>query len=163
MTDDSPFQFGGARKWKGFFDTDPIQKDILSPISFERAGIRQKVFAQLQLNLSSETLVHERRIYSFVDFLADFGGVLQVLTVFFAMLIGPWASFQFDFKAIQRLYLVLTKEQDLFEETEGMSQDAFKDAITQKEKQSGKQIWLSKLSFSRQLQLFMIQSLPSFC
>ena len=45
--------------------------------------------------------------------MGDFGGLYECLVIIINVLISSWASFNFHLKAMQKLYLVKTKEPEL--------------------------------------------------
>ena len=49
-----------------------------------------------------------------MDLLGYYGGLAEVVTVFFAFLVGPVAEHSFLMKAIRKLYLIKTKNDHLF-------------------------------------------------
>ena len=94
----------------------------------------------------------------------DFGGVLEMLSLLFSIFISPWASFKFDFKAVQKLYMVLTKRNDLFKSTNKWKNLNKKMKMLEAAKAKGTQentrishIRHGKLSACSQASLFMRQ------
>ena len=75
------------------------------------------IYAFFRVSLSAETIKHTRQIYSLLDLFGDFGGLLEVLTIIFSLAVSPWSQFHFEMKAIQKLYMVHTKNKGVFEET----------------------------------------------
>lgn len=71
----------------------------------------------LKMKISTETWKHSRQIYSLLDLFGDMGGLLEVISILVSTLIAPWAAFKFNFKAIQKLYYVFTRERGLFQPT----------------------------------------------
>ena len=69
------------------------------------------------ISLSNETFKHSRKVYSLLDLFGDLGGLLEVLMIICSNLIAPWAAFKFNFKAIQKLYYVFTRQRQLFDPT----------------------------------------------
>ena len=57
----------------------------------------------MSITLADEKVHHSRRIYSLLDMFGDFGGVLEVGTIFFTFFCGSWAEFHYYIKAIQKL------------------------------------------------------------
>lgn len=104
---DDVFQvFGSTEDEHGFLDIESVIKDDLSPQYVH--GVR--CYCQFFITLSSETVKHTRRTYSFWDLTGDLGGTMEVAIVFFTFLISPWAEFQFYLKAMQKIYNVKTKK-----------------------------------------------------
>ena len=62
----------------------------------------------------TESIAHSRKTYSLLELFGDLGGLAGLLSTILGTLIGPWAAFKFDFKAIQKLYFVFTRTQGLF-------------------------------------------------
>lgn len=52
---------------------------------------------------------HQRKIYGWLDLLADLGGVTEVVMICFGVFLFPIAHHSFYLKAIKKLFLVRTK------------------------------------------------------
>lgn len=109
-------QLFDSKEWPPFFDIFMTHKDLISR-ELKMPGMTESFYYASLLTLSDETFLHTRKTYDLLDLSGDFGGLLEVLTILCSMLIAPWAAFKFDFKAIQKLFLVHTKESGLFEAT----------------------------------------------
>ena len=73
--------------------------------------------------LSNETIEHHRRSYSFFDLFGDFGGLEAVFLALFAYVIAPWAEFQYNLKAMQKLYSLVTDNKKDFRNSSAMKYD----------------------------------------
>lgn len=60
--------------------------------------------------LSSNEVVHSRRIYSLLDLFGDYGGLSEVLSLILALFLAPWAELNYYLKAIQKMYTVKSKK-----------------------------------------------------
>jgi len=49
-------------------------------------------------------------------FIGDIGGVTEIVMLMFGFFVLPFSEFSFNLKAMKKLFLVRTTEQDLFEE-----------------------------------------------
>lgn len=58
--------------------------------------------------------IYSRTIYGLLDVFGDFGGLLEVVMGVLALIISPWVEFQFNVKAIQKLYSVRTQKNSTF-------------------------------------------------
>ena len=50
-----------------------------------------------------------------MDMLGDFGGLQEVLFIFIAFLVAPYAEHSFILKAIRKLYVAKTASRELFD------------------------------------------------
>ena len=57
---------------------------------------------------------HERAIYSLLDLLGDLGGVTEVMMIVFCFLLLPISEHSFVVKAMKKLYIARTREDNLF-------------------------------------------------
>jgi len=55
-----------------------------------------------------------RRIYAFLDFLGDIGGVFEIIVVTFSFLLLPISRHSFILSATKDMYLAKTKEEGMF-------------------------------------------------
>ena len=74
----------------------------------------KQCYLYITIQLSSDRVKHSRKIYGLLDLFGDVGGLLDFLTLFIAIISGPWAEFKFLTKAIEKMYFVKTKRSDLF-------------------------------------------------
>ena len=65
-------------------------------------------------DLDETSLKYERTVYDIMSVIGDWGGVVQILEVFGALIVGSWATFNYNIKAIKKLYQVKTFETSLF-------------------------------------------------
>ena len=77
------------------------------------------VLCKLFISLSDHVMVHERSVYNVMDLLGDYGGYEYILMTLVALFVGPVAEHSFLLKAISKLYLVRTEEDQLFLEPTG--------------------------------------------
>ena len=64
--------------------------------------------------LLSEQIKHTRQIYGWLDLLGDLGGVTEVIMICFGFFLYPISEHSFTLKAIRKLFLVRTREENLF-------------------------------------------------
>ena len=57
---------------------------------------------------------HERQVYDILTLLGDLGGVIEIICLITAFFLGRWNEHSFIIKAIQKLYLARTKDDNLF-------------------------------------------------
>jgi len=57
---------------------------------------------------------HDRAIYNFLDLLGDYGGLQAVAISFICYFISPWVQHNYLIKAIEKLYMGSTKDDNLF-------------------------------------------------
>jgi len=76
-----------------------------------------------------------------LDLLGDFGGLMEVLFIFGGYIIGSYTKYNFNLKAMTRLYLAKTKDENLFELTSTKSSkkrsklyDEIHESLTKEEK-----------------------------
>ena len=55
--------------------------------------------------LSQSTISHQKSIYGFLDLIGDMGGLLDILTLFFAIFLRPYNTAIFNFTSIDKLYI----------------------------------------------------------
>jgi len=60
----------------------------------------------VQTWLQPDGLVHERKVYNLIRFIADIGGVLEVFMVVFAVFLSPISYFNFIYKASTKFKLI---------------------------------------------------------
>ena len=63
-------------------------------------------------------LLHEREIYGFIHFLGDIGGIHEITFLILSLLILPISKHDFIAKAINKMYLIKTTDQNLLHEYE---------------------------------------------
>jgi hypothetical protein len=63
--------------------------------------------------ISATTSEYSRQIYSILDLLGDFGGVMEVFLLITEVLLKPVSEHSFLVKAISKLYLAQTKDDSL--------------------------------------------------
>jgi hypothetical protein len=55
------------------------------------------------------SLKHERYVYGILELFGDLGGLLEILFLIGAFLVGPIPEYNFVWKALRKLYLAKTK------------------------------------------------------
>lgn len=55
-----------------------------------------------------------RKIYSFLDFLGEIGGVFEIIILVFGFLLLPLSRHSFILSATKEMYLAKTKEANIF-------------------------------------------------
>lgn len=70
----------------------------------------------LRINLSDVVMTHKRQVYSILDVFGDYGGVEYVLLTISAFIVAPFAEYQFNIKAISKLFLVKTNDPTIMPE-----------------------------------------------
>ena len=66
------------------------------------------------INISTKSVEHQRKVYDILSLMGDIGGVIEILILLTAAFIGPINEHLFNLKAIQKLYLARTRQQNLF-------------------------------------------------
>lgn len=64
--------------------------------------------------MDQTTIMHGRRIYSLFDLLGDLGGVTEVIMLCFGFMLYPISEHSFHLKAIKKLFIAKTSNDDLF-------------------------------------------------
>jgi len=59
-------------------------------------------------------MYHVREAYNLMDLIGDLGGVLELMALLFSFIISPISEFSFFLKALEKLYLVKTKDNNFF-------------------------------------------------
>ena len=62
----------------------------------------------------SESIKHVRVVYDLLGVLGDLGGVTEVIMLFFGFFLEPISEHSFMLKAIKKLFLARTNDNDLF-------------------------------------------------
>ena len=75
----------------------------------------------LQLELASETLTYTQESLGLLGIFAEVGGLGWFLMTVLAFFLRPWAEFQFIMAALQKLYVVKSKENPLRRSNHGSS------------------------------------------
>ena len=100
----------------GFINYDSIAKDVVPNQKID-PFTGSRLWFEAALLMSDNQISHSRRIYSLLDVLGDFGGLNEVIMSVLALLLSPWVEFQFNLKALQKLYLVKTRRTDQFRQS----------------------------------------------
>ena len=112
-TEDDWLQLGQKKIWS-FYDQANIQKAIRS-IGFNDKYIETKnALVQTILYHDRLAVSHERTVYGILDLLGDLGGVTEVFMIFFSFLLMPISYHSFTMKAMKKLYIARTRDEDLF-------------------------------------------------
>ena len=61
-----------------------------------------------------EVVKHKRKTYDILDLLGDSGGVVSILTFVFAFFCDPITEHSYVIKAMKKLYMVKTKDDEVF-------------------------------------------------
>ena len=62
------------------------------------------------IQLSTTVMINKREAYTLLDLSGDLGGVIEIFTIAFGILLSPFAEFLFNVKAIEKLYLAKTND-----------------------------------------------------
>jgi hypothetical protein len=89
-----------------------------------QARYNKNSYLQITLSLGRLEYKHERLLYSFLDVLADYGGVADIIIGFCYLFFGPYTELGFLFHAISNLYIVKTSTDGVV--TAGTSTKPFK-------------------------------------
>ena len=82
-----------------FFDMEKIsQKDY--PFSYNDKSFEKGTLYQTVIYRDNLKMLHERKIYGFLDLLGTLGGVIEILILVFGFFLNPIAEFSFTLKAI---------------------------------------------------------------
>ncbi len=60
-----------------------------------------------------EVTKHTRDVFDFLDLLGDLGGVMEIIVIAFGYIMSSMSEFSFNLKAIEKLFLVRTKDETL--------------------------------------------------
>ena len=74
-----------------------------------------------RLIVDSEVVTHYRKSYNFADFFGDLGGFIELIIKTFIMITYPFAQFSFHLKAIQKMFLARTGDDNLFNKSKILS------------------------------------------
>lgn len=111
LTQDDRLQYGQSTFQGTFYDISQQQFYIDSATNY---NYLKKHLFQVQIYIGSSSTSYKRKTYSLTDIARDVGGVVNVLLLFFSIVISPFASHSFLTKAISRLYYARTKDINLF-------------------------------------------------
>ena len=98
-----------------------------------------------------------------LDVFGDFGGLLEVLKILCSFFLAPWTQFKLGIKLIQKLYLVRTKDNDLFRETKSKKHLEKIAKIRSATSKGVGNIRIAKLRVCDQICLFVKELMPSCC
>jgi hypothetical protein len=76
--------------------------------------LTEGALAQTLLHYDQIAVAHSRAIYSLLDLLGDLGGVTEVMMIVFCALLLPISEHSFIVKAMKKLYIARTKDDQLF-------------------------------------------------
>ena len=57
---------------------------------------------------------HQRKIYGFLSFIGDLGGVKDIIMLMFGFFVLPFSEFSFNLKAMKKLFLVRSNDHQMF-------------------------------------------------
>ena len=83
--------------------------------SYDTPQKENRVFSTRSI-LFNQKLLHSREIYGFMAIIGDLGGVHELLYATTCSLIGIYATHSYMLKAIQKMYLGNTSDQDFFDQ-----------------------------------------------
>ena len=64
--------------------------------------------------LFSEKIIHERKVYGWLDLIGDLGGVTEIIGLIFGFFLLPVSYHSFIMKATQNLFYARTKDDNIF-------------------------------------------------
>jgi hypothetical protein len=76
----------------------------------------KKYLLQISISIGSDSLFFQRQFYSVLDIAKDVGGLINALFAIFSVITCPMANYSFILRAIKKIYILRTKDNDLFEE-----------------------------------------------
>lgn len=115
-TEDSIFQLGQVSIETEYYD-------ILRNIERTYPDVDGRLYTG-EVVLANSGLVHRRRVYSIFDLMGDLGGVIEILLIVFNIMFLPMAEHSFNLKAIKKLFLARTKDEELFMNIPAKDHDA---------------------------------------
>ena len=62
------------------------------------------------VKLQSLKTEHQRKVYGFLGFIGDIGGVTEIVMKLFGFFVLPFSEFSFNLKAMKKLFLVRTTD-----------------------------------------------------
>ena len=68
----------------------------------------------LRYHIYDAQLFHERTEYSILDLFGEFGGVMEFFFVIGGILLSSYSEYNFILKALRKLYMVKTRDDNLF-------------------------------------------------
>ena len=84
-------------------------------------------YGMLYITTGKLKYTHERLLYSFLDVLADFGGVADILIGVASIFFGPFTEMSFFIDLLSNLFLVKTKDKEIV--TPGTREKKFKTPV----------------------------------
>lgn len=66
-----------------------------------------------EVYLYDEVTNHTRSVFGFLDLLGELGGVMEIIVIVFSYAMSSMSEFSFNIKAIEKLFLVRTKDETL--------------------------------------------------
>ena len=97
-----------------FFDLAQIDQSSVQIVRKKGHDLSDCMMS-LTISITGEVQEHERSIYTTMDLIGDLGGVHELIVIFFSIFMSSVSEHSFVSKALGILYLVRTKETDLFE------------------------------------------------
>ena len=76
--------------------------------------LNPSLLIDINFALYSETIIHSRIVYGWLDLLGDLGGVSEIIGIVFGFFLLPVSYHSFIMKASQHLYYARTKDNNLF-------------------------------------------------
>lgn len=95
-----------------FFDVHSNQQSINKDVEANFYG--ERGILDVQFTMVGETIEHERQIYTFMDLIGNLGGVHDLILLLFSLFFGSISEHSYILKALEKLYLVKTKEKTIF-------------------------------------------------
>ena len=115
--------FNILNDWTYNYEYYDFSKDYKSQIPFQ---YKDEVL-QLNIFLDDKSTVIKREIYNALDLLGDLGGIRDIVIVIIGIFLFPYSEFSYNLKALRKLYLVETLDQDLFIQEEKDEEDTYMD------------------------------------
>ena len=116
-------------------------------------------YLKMMLIMASDVTQHSRKTYGLLDVFGDFGGLNEVVTTIFFVILAPWVQFNFNVKALQKLYNVKTKKHSKFRRSNSTKylskmKKLDKEITTPSDREQMKFLHLGKLNTFDSLSLF---------
>ena len=73
-----------------------------------------KLLVNINFNLFSEKIIHQREVYGWLDVLGDIGGVTEMMGIIVGFFLLPFSYHNFIIKASYNLFFAKTKDDTLF-------------------------------------------------
>ena len=74
---------------------------------------RYTVF-EIDFNLSTQVITHQRSYYNLLNLIGDLGGVLEIFIVIFGIIFFKLSAFSLKLKFFEKLFLAFTTSNEIF-------------------------------------------------